>query len=172
MASDTTGPRPWTPARHAEARARCEAATAGPWTALERMRADHPMRERVIVQHGVHGGTVVVRPEGVERAFAYEDLVFVAAARTDLPDALAEIARLRGERNALLHLVRMVVDGWEGAEGVPTAFAEERIGEWVVRGPRTTGGAPHLSDALAAAGCDEALVQVAREAEGGDDATR
>jgi len=60
----------WTRARHGQAKARCKAASKGPWLDLG---------EWLCVRHMNRG-----------------DRVFIEHARTDLPDALAEIERLQG----------------------------------------------------------------------------
>jgi hypothetical protein len=64
-------------------RARVEAATPGPWRTHI-----YPMGESTI--YGV--GTCGAGPE---------DLAFIAAARTDVPDLLAEVERLRAELAAV-----------------------------------------------------------------------
>ena len=75
----------WTNERHEAARARCEAATEGPWD-------DQPNRTdtaRVVLDGD---GEVLWDAAGL---MADADSEFIAHARTDLPDALDEIERLR-----------------------------------------------------------------------------
>ena len=90
----------WTTERHAAVKARCDAATPGPWA---HMRQNKEGRD-------VSRGTV--RPEaddmpalaeccsqttklGERGAYDWEsNAAFIAEARADLPDALAEIERL------------------------------------------------------------------------------
>lgn len=86
----------WTDERHEAARARCEAATDGPWESCGGAIEGGPTSGRDVVTTEVdcmsycYGGT----GRGVERP---EDREFIAHARTDLADALDEIERLRAE---------------------------------------------------------------------------
>ena len=89
----------WTKERHAEARARCEAATKGPWITGEHIgepralcRADDPTMSLLGVDRD---GLAIVYTE--TRAQSAKDAALIAHARADLPDALAEIERLRGQ---------------------------------------------------------------------------
>lgn len=86
-----------TPERIAEALARCEAASPGPW-------------------HTV-GNTLYIVPENREPPYEEgldwfampgnaDTAAFIAAARTDLPDALAELTEARAEVERLLRLLR------------------------------------------------------------------
>lgn len=73
-----------TPERIEELRSLCNAATPGPW---------------------VQQGSNVIAPEtGEDVAYycAMRDAEFIAAARTALPEALAEIERLRAAMQALI----------------------------------------------------------------------
>lgn len=85
----------WTKEREAKARARCEAATMGPW-------------ERDVwyvtaeLKDGRPGGEVIVRcaastNKHQDNERDIRNATFCAHARTDLPDALDEIRRLREE---------------------------------------------------------------------------
>ena len=89
----------WTKERHAEARARCEAATKGPWITGEHIgepralcRADDPTMSLLGVDRD---GLAIVYTE--TRAQSAKDAALIAHARADLPDALAEIERLTAE---------------------------------------------------------------------------
>lgn len=84
----------WTKDRHAAARKACDAATSGPWFHASSHNCDD-VSYCVVLQDGDDGVTHYVR------SFAESDAVpencrFIAAARTDLPDALDEIERLQG----------------------------------------------------------------------------
>ncbi len=86
----------WSPDRHEAAKRACEQATGGEWIAVslgtEKGRADAKGRSpicSVLRQEGV-----VTTAQGGQ--FPSSDMRFIAIARTDLPDALAEIERLNG----------------------------------------------------------------------------
>ena len=88
-----------TPERLAEIRVRAEAATQGPWEAQD-YSAD-PGDEVSCITAGEPG---TMRQRAVAYAIAYSwttpescaaDATFIAAARTDVPDLVAEIERLR-----------------------------------------------------------------------------
>lgn len=109
----------WTPERHAEARKRCEVATAGPWARggwggqchmPEHVAKGHPgggkcKYDTYFAESDDHHELVSRSVENSLVAGNYEydaggivgeaDSDFIAAARTDLPDALDEIERLR-----------------------------------------------------------------------------
>ncbi len=73
----------WTDERHEAVKARCKAASVGPW------------REREDFDYYL-GGTYVVDKDGEKICLLFcDETDFVAEARTDLPDALAEIERLK-----------------------------------------------------------------------------
>lgn len=84
----------WTNERHEAARARCEAATDGPWESCGGTIEGGPTSGRDVVTTEVdcmsycYGGT----GRGVEHP---EDREFIAHARIDLPALLDEIERLR-----------------------------------------------------------------------------
>ena len=84
----------WTNERHEAARARCEAATEGPWESCGGTIEGGPTSGRDVVTTAVdcmaycYGG----RGRGVEHP---EDREFIAHARADIPDLLAEVERLR-----------------------------------------------------------------------------
>lgn len=92
----------WTPEREAAAKARCEAATEGPWfTWSDGAKEIHWLdaSDKLCRECGephVRGGLG-------EGFYEIEDAVFCAGARTDLPDAIREIKRLREE----------LIDAWE-----------------------------------------------------------
>lgn len=79
----------WTLEREAKVLARCEAATEGPWEAHYDEDGGEWEVTRPISLDGP--GDVVVSV----RTWEPGDAAFLANAREDLPDALAEIARLR-----------------------------------------------------------------------------
>jgi hypothetical protein len=85
----------WTDERHAAARARCEAATPGPWIAMP----DGGAYEGMVVawaggdDNGIDA--ICADPELDDRLY---DRAFIAASRADLPAALDEIERLRAEQ--------------------------------------------------------------------------
>jgi len=90
----------WTQDRHAAARRACEAASEGPWrwkwvctsvgltTNWIGEILNGSGRTVPSGYHATKGGKCPDKPHG--------DAAFCAAARTDLPDALDEIERLRG----------------------------------------------------------------------------
>lgn len=103
--------REWTAERHAAATARCDAATKGPWATYDGGWREHaraavnPWRFMFVVvpldgppKYPGHVASKFVaelkdaQDAGALRAEA--DAAFIAAARVDLPDALAEIERL------------------------------------------------------------------------------
>jgi hypothetical protein len=73
--------------RLAEIEARCNDATPGPWSAVR----DHNGHWRVVWPHSQNGS---VARDG--KVFDDYDAAFIAAARDDVPDLLAEVRRLRG----------------------------------------------------------------------------
>ena len=73
---------PMTPERLAEIEARAEAATEGPWEAWDRG-----------IGFEVHVNAECLNSEFRE-TFRQADAEFIAAARTDVPDLLAEVRRL------------------------------------------------------------------------------
>jgi type VI protein secretion system component VasK len=85
--------------REREIQARCEAATPGPWYngdgSVDRFFAGKntvASTARVIVERATYNDEFDQQ--------TYADIEFIAHARTDLPDALDEIARLRAELDA------------------------------------------------------------------------
>lgn len=87
----------WTPERHAAARARCEAATPGPWEANH--RENKVVRQAWVTLPGCPGQPLCQcrwHPEHTSGHWgdtfdADANADFIAHARTDLPEALAEI---------------------------------------------------------------------------------
>jgi uncharacterized small protein (DUF1192 family) len=81
----------WTEERHREARARCVKATPGPW--IYGMGTSVVLCETGILDANLEAVLVNCgRGSGTE---TQEDGEFIAASRTDLPDALDEIERLQ-----------------------------------------------------------------------------
>lgn len=90
-------------------RTRAEAATPGPWTEGAGTVAGGEVRELVI---GPDGRTIIAMAYG---GFGHpmpdctrEDRAFIAAARTDVPALLAEVERLRAERDEVEALLPAV----------------------------------------------------------------
>lgn len=73
-------------------RARCDAATPGPWMVFE---GAYPYGEGYVIESPADlvAGNFDHEEGGIIRK---EDAEFIAAARTDVPELLAEIERLRG----------------------------------------------------------------------------
>lgn len=87
----------WSKQRHAAAREMCDKATPGPWTIGDGWRGTaHGVRTESV--HSEDPQDDLSKVCAVERGFepGMDDAAFIAHARTDLPDALAEIERLRG----------------------------------------------------------------------------
>lgn len=95
--------RPWDAARIAEARARCEAATDGPWVYVEDEDSIKGPTES-----GAHIASMptvddfpCLDDEGPNHDAAAAEIAanndFIAVARTALPEALDEIERLRAQ---------------------------------------------------------------------------
>lgn len=130
----------WDSKRHNEVKARCEKATMGPWTVRvntyelnelgretfgEKAGGD---TENMIVTEWTHpllkGPQRIIAIgyspfyEGGERTLYIQDAdaEFMAASRTDLPDALAEIERLQGQVDRLTRAVRVFSDDAEVIE--------------------------------------------------------
>jgi hypothetical protein len=103
--------------RLAEIEKRCAAATPGPWE----WPADHCDRFTVVAwSDGPRWGTprdVTVQPEGRTYAQAEADAAFVARARTDVPDLVAEVRRLRAVERELRGHVRALVGRVESLAG-------------------------------------------------------
>ena len=106
----------WTNEKHEAARARCEAATAGPWRwsnsggARPRLAQKDNALVMGFARQGMDGAQPVLRtrdgiPEkaGRENLNSYPDAVFIAHAREDLAEALDEIERLRAALEAALN---------------------------------------------------------------------
>lgn len=91
---------PWTPEREAAAEARCGAATEGPWFTWTSATGWHYLDSRAERDCSCCGRPEPIGAisEGFENA---SDGAFCAHARTDLPDPIREIQRLR-EVNARL----------------------------------------------------------------------
>lgn len=70
--------------RLAEIKARCEAATRAPWDVVE----IHPKH--------YHVSAALDEPPVAEVEYIIQDAEFVAHARQDVPDLVAEVERLRG----------------------------------------------------------------------------
>lgn len=84
----------WTEEREAEVRARCADATPGPWH-HGTSAVDRDVRTG-LSSHNIYGnGHEDITTPGA--SIDPPDAQFIAHARTDLPDALEEIARLRVE---------------------------------------------------------------------------
>lgn len=87
--------------------ARADAATAGPWAWKATGEKDGSWavglvcddEENYLSGELEHGQGIVVEGicDGISTGFA--DAAFIAHARMDIPDLVAEIKRLRGERN-------------------------------------------------------------------------
>lgn len=95
---------PWTPDREAAAQARCTAATEGPW-------GRDVWYVTAELKDGRPGGEVMVRcaastNKHQDNERDIRNARFIAHARTDLPDAIREIQRLREELS----------DAWEHKE--------------------------------------------------------
>lgn len=98
----------WTDEKHEQARARCVAATEGPWAPwLDQDGADH-MQGMLMV-----GNAAAVIPDGalsvedvdvnpIAHTYTPEDREFVAHAREDIPALLYEVERLRAALEAAL----------------------------------------------------------------------
>lgn len=87
-------PSNWTPEREAEVLARCEAATEGPWEKRENIPYTY---DGVVIFSGRWESNYTVgRWANRKYLNTPNNVDFIAAARTDLPDAIAEIRRLRG----------------------------------------------------------------------------
>src|SRR5690554_5668574 len=90
----------WTPERHAEVKARCEAATKGPWVDRPHV-GNFPSGRFVIEAPSVENRLIAeMRYSAVKESRADESVAnaeFITRARTDLPDALKEIERLTAE---------------------------------------------------------------------------
>jgi predicted phage gp36 major capsid-like protein len=80
-----------TPERIAKLRALCEAATPGPWERLDLDGAPTPRVGYRIVSGGIERSHIA--------AESRKDAALIAAARSALPEALAEIERLTKERD-------------------------------------------------------------------------
>jgi hypothetical protein len=138
---------PLTPERLAEIEKRCNAATAGPWRTAMSYKKEHygPLVAAVAPGHHIQaencsGGT-----------YPNTDMDFIAHARTDIPDLLNEIKRLREEeevehgrwQNAIYNLVTKetgqlhpppMIDGKGCDSGDPLDFTlseiQQAIGAW------------------------------------------
>ena len=78
----------WTPERHEAAKARCDAASPGPWSNIY-------YEARCQMVSAVTQGRIRRRVANTSGNLDGEaNATFIAEARTDLPDALAEIERL------------------------------------------------------------------------------
>ena len=87
-----------TPARRAELARLCEAATPGPW-----YQAEHNP-EQVLGEHGFITAVACSTPSIDARSMrqrASDQAAFIAASRTALPEALAEVDRLTARWEAL-----------------------------------------------------------------------
>jgi len=85
----------WTQERHETAKARCEAATSGPWVLSPPLCGPDGQGVYQLSSGGPICDVGDPYPRGENRP--QENMEFIAEARTDLPDALAEIERLQTE---------------------------------------------------------------------------
>jgi hypothetical protein len=76
-----------------EIRKRAEAATAGPWT-IE--------KESYVCNAGFWVTDTVIMPDITSNIFEETDAEFIAHAREDVPDLLAEIERLRADQGRII----------------------------------------------------------------------
>jgi hypothetical protein len=99
----------WTPARIAEALARCDRATAGPWRwwtscSFRRLSSDPTGKDGDVaygcIQHSDGHPDIAINDA---------DMTFIAAARTDLPSALRALATAQGEIERLGDVVSKIV---------------------------------------------------------------
>lgn len=107
-----------------EIKARCDAATEGPWQwrnsngePMLLSRAPGLYVVMTFERMGMHGAQPVFRdpenpnvlkPAGRENIYEFSDAEFIAAAREDVPWLLAEVERLTAERDALAAKVARV----------------------------------------------------------------
>ena len=111
----------WTPERHAEVKARCEAATDGPWKLVMdyEQLGEGPFAESYSFISSIDA--LPIDPTDWDDV----DFVFISYARTDLPDALAEIERLQ-ERVARLEddlaAADSVLNDWPDERGMEEAL--------------------------------------------------
>jgi hypothetical protein len=137
--------------RITDARARCEAATPGPWQALEREcwwiveQIDEPHEGVVLLEW--QGDPDQVPPHEVASARA--DHAFIAAARSDLPDLLADRALLMAVVEAARETVTAVCADWD-TDNPPGVCADCHV--------RGVCEAVKLASALAALEADEDYV--------------
>ena len=89
----------------AAARARCVAATAGPWVVDDAYDPDYGMEGPCY--RGIDGWTDE-SPDGEYLLLSEADAAFVAAARTDLPTALDALDRLEAENASLREKLAVV----------------------------------------------------------------
>ena len=107
--------KPMTPERLKEIKARCEAATEGPWdnntmycAVVGRTMINYGLDERldVFVVMAKYKGDVAlvsnIRPESEQKANGQ----FIAHARQDLPDSTAEIERLQAREDEWAKLLK------------------------------------------------------------------
>lgn len=80
-----------------EIKARCEAATPGPWET-----------EGAKLNRAVIGGKVkLLNWVGDSLFYSKDDFAFIAAAREDIPFLLSEVDKLTAERDALIAFIRI-----------------------------------------------------------------
>ncbi len=130
-----------TPARIAELRKLCEEATPGPWRHKAPAHITHDGTATMLA------GTIAICTDPVHPS-AKRDAAFIAAARTALPELIAEVERLREELNvsfkAQIDQMRFgerrvqesqrLLDEWQGvAATLPRLRLAERVAEAVDR---------------------------------------
>lgn len=95
----------WTKQRQAEVKARCKAATKGPWEFNRfkdwTMRAPNWGIVATLHRHDIRSESLLISECNAE---------FTAHARIDLPDAIAEIERLQKKADSSLSLGKMAFD--------------------------------------------------------------
>lgn len=109
----------WNQERHDAARARCEAATEGPWSAESHCTDAEADLTRA------DGWDLAVDPNG-GNPFHRWDADFIAAARQDLPDALDEIERLRRESQSRLAAYCDISDEVESLRAQLSSMTQQR----------------------------------------------
>ena len=111
--------------RLAAMQARCDAATRGPWIVMPDVCGPDGMG--VYQEHSLGQICEVADPYPRVGNRPTENMVFTAHARTDLPDALAEIRRLRAELAARDEAIRLatLVNAFRNGAPEPTTTLDE-----------------------------------------------
>ncbi|GAA2485103.1 hypothetical protein GCM10010406_21700 [Streptomyces thermolineatus] len=132
-----------------QTRARAEAATPGPWGTYRDLNGAYTIQARVrTTAHGMVTDGAVAEILADSDDQGYSDAQFIAEAREDVPFLLAEVERLRAERDALQTSFDTAIRGFN-ASAIQIAELRDRVAELTAERDRARAAAVALEQELA-----------------------